>query len=105
MVLMVGEIPELTFSSRDILLFNQSNTDKASALMAWAQHTPGLHPILMPDYHRLQLERWVWEKRDALGHIKMDVGQSETPRRWMGDGGLCGGFRRHLCRAMFANGY
>ena len=54
--------------------------------MAWAKDTPGLHQLYQPDHRRLQLERWVWDRRDALGHIKMDVGQSETPRRWMGDG-------------------
>jgi SAM-dependent methyltransferase len=72
--------------SRDVLLFNQSATESQAALMAWAQGTPGLHTLYQPDYRRLQLERWLWDRRDALGHLVMDVGQSETPRRWMGDG-------------------
>ena len=72
--------------SRDVLLFNQSATEKQAALMAWAQDTPGLHTLYQPDYRRLQLERWLWDRREALGHLVMDVGQSETPRRWMGDG-------------------
>jgi SAM-dependent methyltransferase len=72
--------------SRDVLLYNSGSSDKQAALMAWAKDTPGLHTLYHPDYHRLQLERWIWGRREELGHTKMDVGQSETPRRWMGDG-------------------
>jgi SAM-dependent methyltransferase len=72
--------------SLDNLIYRAGNSEKQAALLAWAENTPGLHPILMPNFNRLQIEKWIWERREALGYIKMDVGQSETPRRWMGDG-------------------
>ena len=72
--------------SRDVLLYNQSSSDKEAALYAWAKDTPGMHTVIAPDFHRLQIERWVWDHRDELGHVKMDVGQIMTPRRWLGDG-------------------
>jgi len=71
---------------RDTLLYNQSASEKQAALFAWARDTPGLHMISHPDYHRLQLEKWIWDRKEALGPVIMDVGQSDTPRRWLGDG-------------------
>jgi SAM-dependent methyltransferase len=78
--------------SRDILFYTHGSSEKQAALYAWAKNAPGLHPIYMPDYHRLQLEKWVWDRRDALGYLVMDVGQGETPRRWFGDGYFTFGF-------------
>lgn len=73
--------------SRDILLFGMGSSDHQYGLSRWADVTPNLHWI-QPDPRRLQLERWLWEKLTALprGASVMDVGQHETPRRWVGDG-------------------
>lgn len=72
--------------SFDRLLYETGSSEKQAALLAWAKNAPGLHLIPMPDYHRLQIEKWIWDRREALGHLVMDVGQGETPRRWFGDG-------------------
>jgi len=75
--------------SRDVLLYGMSESLSAAALGVWAQTTSGLHPFV-PDYHRLQLEYWIWTQRDALGARILDIGV-DHPRRWLGDGYLtCG---------------
>lgn len=72
--------------SRDVLIYENGASDKQTALLEWAKNVPGLHPIWAPDYHRLQIEKWIWDRREALGHLVMDVGQGDAPRRWFGDG-------------------
>jgi len=54
------------------------------ALNEWRASTPGLHNFV-PEYHRLQLEYWIWCNRDRLSGRVMDVGV-QNPRRWIGDG-------------------
>jgi len=71
--------------TRDILLYGMTQTVTAAQLMHWAQTTPELHAFHAPDFHRLQLEHWIWSHREALGHAILDVGVY-TPRRYMGDG-------------------
>lgn len=71
--------------SRDVLLYGLSQSMPAAALLAWSQNTPGLHPFPAPDFHRLQLEHWVWSHRDALGRDILDVGVY-IPRAYLGDG-------------------
>ena len=66
------------------MLYSQGQATRQRALLNWAESTQGLHEIL-PDYHRLQVEHWVWSNCGKLGRYVMDVGQSETPRRWVGD--------------------
>jgi SAM-dependent methyltransferase len=69
---------------RDILLFGGSNDPRNAQLAQWMVACPELHEF-MPDYHRLQLERWIWNhRRDLTGHV-LDVGV-ENPRRWIGPG-------------------
>lgn len=70
---------------RDVLLYGLSQSLPAAALLQWAQTTPGLHDFPAPDFHRLQLEHWVWSNREALGHAILDVGVY-IPRRYLGDG-------------------
>lgn len=70
--------------SRDVLLYGMSRSIPAAELMAWSQNTPGLHEFA-PDFHRLQLEHFVWSNRLALGRDILDVGVY-NPRRWLGDG-------------------
>lgn len=53
-------------------------------LHAWRASTPGLHDFV-PDYHRLQLEHWIWEQRARLTGRVMDIG-AQNPRRWIGTG-------------------
>ena len=73
--------------SRDVLLYGMSRSIHAAELLHWATTTPGLHEMPCPDYHRLQLEHWIWANRDALGRDILDVGVY-YPRRWLGDGYL-----------------
>jgi SAM-dependent methyltransferase len=76
--------------SRDVLLYGMSRSIQAAELLAWAQHTEGLHEIPCPDFHRLQLEHWIWSNRGALGRDILDIGVY-YPRRWLGDGYItCG---------------
>lgn len=75
------------------LLYVEGMAANQTALLNWADSAPGLHRIFGPDYHRLQMEHWVWKGRDRLGRYVMDVGQADAPRRWLGNGyftmGLC----------------
>lgn len=70
--------------SRDVLLYGLSQSEDEAALMVWAQGTPGLHEFV-PDFHRLQLEHWIWSNRDGLGHDILDVGVYNR-RDWLGSG-------------------
>jgi SAM-dependent methyltransferase len=71
--------------SRDVLLYGLSQSIPAAALLMWSQQTPGLHEFPAPDFHRLQLEHWVWSHRDELGPRVLDVGVY-NPRSYFGDG-------------------
>lgn len=71
--------------SRDVLLYGLSQSDGYAFLLHWMQHTPGLHEFPAPDYHRLQLEHWVWSHREPLGKDILDVGVY-NPRTYLGDG-------------------
>jgi len=51
------------------------------ALNEW-KRTTTLHPFV-PEYHRLQLEHWIWRNRERLTGRVMDVGV-QNPRRWIG---------------------
>ena len=68
------------------LLYRESTTPKYRAMLNWAESTEGLQPIQAPDYHRMQVEHWVYARRGELGRFVMDVGQSDAPRRWVGPG-------------------
>lgn len=70
--------------SRDVLLYGLSQSEEMAYLLRWMQGTPGLHEFV-PDYHRLQLEHWIWTHRTELGPTILDVGVY-NPRRWLGDG-------------------
>lgn len=72
-------------TGRDVLLYGMSRSIPAAELMAWSQNTAGLHEIPCPDFHRLQLEHFVWTHRHALGHTILDVGVYYS-RRWLGEG-------------------
>lgn len=71
--------------SRDVLLLGLSQSIPYAVLLQWMKHTPDLHEIPYPDFHRLQLEHWIWSQRHALGTDILDVGVY-YPRRWLGDG-------------------
>jgi SAM-dependent methyltransferase len=71
--------------SRDVLLYGLSRSEDYAALLQWAQTTPGLHEFPAPDFHRVQLEHWVWSHREDLGRHILDVGVY-NPRRYLGDG-------------------
>jgi SAM-dependent methyltransferase len=70
----------------DALLYGASRTAAFDALLAWRASTPDLHEFV-PDYHRLQLEYWIWQRRLVLGDRVIDVGVDVGhPRRWIGPG-------------------
>jgi len=71
--------------SRDVLLYGLSQSEEYAYLINWMQTTPGLHEFPAPDYHRVQLEHWVWSHRDDLGKDILDVGVY-NPRCYLGDG-------------------
>lgn len=70
----------------DILFVGVATDAPHQALLRWKTETAELHDFPLPDYHRLQLEHWVWSHRDVLrqGSV-MDVG-CQIPRRYLGDG-------------------
>jgi SAM-dependent methyltransferase len=72
--------------SRDVLLYGLSQSEEQAYLLQWAQTTPGLHEFV-PDYHRLQLEHWIWTHRAELGRDILDVGVYNR-RSWLGPGYL-----------------
>lgn len=94
-------------STRDVLLYGLSQSVPAAYLSAWKAQTPELHDFT-PDFHRLQLEHWVWSQREALGHRILDIGVP-MPRRWLGEGYVtCGetdeDVRGNLLALPFAEG-
>lgn len=75
---------------RDVLLLGMSQTADYAKLIAWMKQTPGLHEIPYADFHRLQLEFWIWSQRADLGRRILDIGVY-YPRRWLGEGYMtCG---------------
>lgn len=70
--------------SRDVLLYGCSTSMDAASLMSWSQETLGLHEFV-PDFHRCQMEHWLWSNRSRMGGRVMDVGVYH-PRRWVGAG-------------------
>ncbi|KKN61712.1 hypothetical protein LCGC14_0519280 [marine sediment metagenome] len=72
----------MTAEARDILLFGGSNDGRNAQLAHWMTNCPDLHAF-MPDYHRLQLERWIWDRRGDLRGRVLDVGV-QNARRWIG---------------------
>ena len=68
---------------RDVLLFGMTETQGFADLHAWATSS-GVQDFV-PDYHRLQLEYWVWSNRARLTGMVFDIGV-QNPRRWLGAG-------------------
>jgi SAM-dependent methyltransferase len=70
----------------DALLIGLWSGAKEQALWRWKQQTPELHDFL-PDYHRLQLEYWIWShwKAGRLAGSVLDIGVYDR-RQWIGDG-------------------
>lgn len=72
--------------SADYLLLGAWSGRNEQALWRWKESTPGLHEFV-PDYHRLQLEFWLWQHHQQ-GHLAgrvMDIGVYDR-RAWIGDG-------------------
>ena len=70
----------------DTLLLGVWSGRNEQALWHWKENTPGLHDFL-PDYHRLQLEYWIWSHHQA-GHLAgrvLDIGVQDR-REWLGPG-------------------
>lgn len=76
---------QVTGSGPDSLLMNLTNTPRAYVLAQWAANEPGLHDF-PHDYHRLQLEAWLWSHRaDVVDKDVLDVGVI-IRRDWVGPG-------------------
>lgn len=72
--------------SIDYLLIGAWAGAREQALFRWSTATEGLHEFV-PDYHRLQLEFWIWQHQQAgnlTGRV-MDVGVIDR-RDWIGPG-------------------
>lgn len=67
-----------------MLLYGLTQSEAIVPLLTWRESTPGLHAFV-PDFHRLQMEHWVWSRRLDLGRDILDIGVA-NPRRWLGDG-------------------
>jgi SAM-dependent methyltransferase len=74
-----------------MLLYGMTETDLHVSLSRWMEKAPNLHEFV-PDLHRIQLEKWIWDRRPALGDIVMDVGV-QSARRWVGPGYFTVGFK------------
>lgn len=74
-----------------MLMYGMTETESYATLANWAEAAPQLHKFV-PDYHRLQIENWVWNRREVLGRRVMDVGV-DSPRRWIGPDYFTFGFR------------
>jgi SAM-dependent methyltransferase len=70
----------------DYLLIGTWAGANEQALWRWKEATPELHDF-MPDYHRLQLEYWIWKhwKAGNLAGQIIDIGVQER-REYLGDG-------------------
>jgi SAM-dependent methyltransferase len=67
----------------DSLLMCLTRTPANYALAQWAANEPGLHQF-PPDYHRLQVERFLWDNRAGLvGKDVLDIGVI-IRREWVG---------------------
>jgi len=76
---------QVTGSGPDSLLMHLTNTPRAFVLSQWAATEPGLHDFPQ-DYHRLQIEAWLWKQReDLVGKRVIDVGVI-IRRDWIGTG-------------------
>lgn len=71
-------------SGRDVLLYGMSRSEAYASLLQWKATTPELHTFV-PDFHRVQIEHWIWTHRDRLGRDILDVGV-DNPRQWLGPG-------------------
>jgi SAM-dependent methyltransferase len=67
----------------DWLLLGAPGSRMHFDLVEWRTTTPDLHDFL-PDFHRLQVESWLWKAWDdgAVTGTVYDIG-ADTPRRWM----------------------
>lgn len=70
-----------TQARRDVLLYGLSETLLFNDLITWANSVP-IHEF-RPDFHRLQVEHWIWSNRSRLRGRMIDVGV-QNPRRWIG---------------------
>ena len=76
---------QVTGKGPDSLLMHLTNTPRAFLLSQWAANEGGLHDFPQ-DYHRLQLEAWLWSHRaDLVGKRVVDVG-TIIRRDWVGGG-------------------
>ena len=81
------DAPRMPLTDADILLIGLGTDAAHRMLLQWQEETPGLHDF-MPDYHRLQLEHWIWSCAQAMDFASkrvLDIG-AQNPRRWIGPG-------------------
>lgn len=69
-----------------MLLYGSTESPEQDQLKRWLDEHPEVS-INTPDFHRMQLEHWIYSYRPRLeGKRVMDVGQWADARRWVGDG-------------------
>ena len=65
----------------DSVLYYATVTPDAQGLFKWFDTFD--HGILRPDYHRVQMERWLWDKLHGASAHVLDIAQDEAPRDWL----------------------
>ena len=77
-----------TFSNGhvDRIVVGEPDCEDYARLLAWKEATPGL-TFGYPDYHRLQLEHWVWQSLQPAPSDRrvLDIGVYDR-RDWVGPG-------------------
>ena len=65
----------------DTILYRSTTSDKAQALLNWFDSFD--HGVLRPDYHRIQLERWLYDRLYRSDAVTIDIAQDDAPRVWL----------------------
>lgn len=65
----------------DILLHELGEGGAHQELLQWYRNNTKMHNIV-PDFHRLQIERWLWNRRNKLQGTTLDIGTIER-RTWI----------------------
>ena len=65
----------------DNLLYHASTTARARALGLWFDSFD--HGCLTPEFHRVQIERWLYDELHGFDGRVIDIAQDEAPRQWL----------------------
>lgn len=63
------------------LFFAASADRRQKALLTWWDSFDA--GVILPDYHRMQLEHWLWRELKGKDYLTFDIGQHDAPRVWL----------------------